>query len=279
MFTAAGLLGLDTADACLVSSSSRLVWRLPRAGAALFVTRSATKTRDQVLGEVHAVEAARDAGVRTPRPLGTPVDLPGQRFATAYEWVPTTGHPAPVQWVDVVGEAVRVASATTVALPGLTIDSAASPDSWTAVLDERLADDFGDVLAHAAATVADLVAQGPLVLCHGDLQPANAVVDTAGATWLLDFEYACAAPLEWDAAKVSILANRFGDPERPGPLLAAWGDLDPGRLRSCIAAQEAQLVVWLVRMALTGNAGAAAEARCRARTLVEGDRARWQHLR
>ena len=44
-----------------------------------------------------------------------------------------------------------------------------------------------------------------LVLCHGDVQPANIIVDPAGEPWLIDFEYACLAPREWDPAKLVIL--------------------------------------------------------------------------
>ncbi len=117
-----------------------------------------------------------------------------------------------------------------------------------------------------------------LVLCHGDVQPANIIVDPAGEPWLIDFEYACLAPREWDPAKLVILSRRFGDPAGVDDVLAAWPSLDHARLAECIRAQETLLVAWLVRMSLSGTSGAAAEARRRAGSLDE-PAAQWRHLR
>ena len=93
------------------------------------------------------------------------------------------------------------------------------------------------------------------MLCHGDLQPANILVDEYGGPWLIDLEYARLAPAEWDPAKLVVLSNRFGDPVRTDRCLTAWPELDRSRLQSCALVQETQSVAWLTQMALDGTHG------------------------
>jgi thiamine kinase-like enzyme len=149
---------------------------------------------------------------------------------------------------------------------------------WAEVLGEHLNLALAELCDRAAATIEALAVGDRLVLCHGDLQLANALVDGDGQAWLLDLEYACLAPREWDPAKLLILSRRFADPSSAEDVLAAWPTLDPDRLAACVAVQETQLVAWLTRMAVDGASGAAAEARHRARTLL-GKPQPWRHLR
>jgi aminoglycoside phosphotransferase (APT) family kinase protein len=141
--------------------------------------------------------------------------------------------------------------------------------------------DLANVLAErseiASVAVRRLTAHGDLVLAHGDLQPANALIGATGRAWLLDFEFARAAPREWDPGKLLVLSHRFGEPSDVGPLLGEWRQLDHARLAICADAQEVLIVLWLVRMAREGTAGAAEEARRRAATLA-GEDFVWHHL-
>lgn len=136
---------------------------------------------------------------------------------------------------------------------------------------------FTSAWDNAAQTLDALTQHGRCVLAHGDLQPANMLIDDQGDGWLIDFEYACVAPAEWDPAKVLILGHRFGDPSHPERLLTAWPGLDHTRLAACVRAQEALIVGWLVQMAVRGATEAGREARRRAQGLNGGGPI-WHHL-
>jgi hypothetical protein len=270
---AARRLGLSNARARLVSWSSRSIWHLPESHAALAITRPGAKAAPDVNAETNAARAAASAGVATPRILAGPIPIPGSRYATAFEWV--SGRRA-VQddWRAIVREASLLSDAVTVGVPTL---------SWPPAIESAdiLGDKLSNVLAEqsefASAAVRRLTAAGDLVLAHGDLQPANVLIDAAGRAWLVDFEFARAAPREWDASKLVVLNRRFGDPADVGPLLAEWRRLDRTRLAVCADAQEVLIVQWLVRMAREGTVGAAEEAHRRAATLAGADLV-WQHL-
>lgn len=278
LLDAADHAGLDPAGAELVSLSSRAMWHLPTAGAAVAITRPNSHTHAQVLNEARAVRAARTAEVRTPGLLGEVIELPGERYALTFEWL-DGARPAADAWPEIAAQAAHLAAAPTKGIQPLHLDPDTALDPrWTDILGPSLASSFAQRRADASREVDELAATGTLVLAHGDLQPANVLVDQGGDPWLLDFECASLAPIEWDAAKITILANRFGDPHEPGPLLQAWPSLDPSRLARCVTAQEVLIVGWLVQMAIHGTANAADEAPWRAETLDQSD-ARWHHLR
>jgi len=256
---AAELSGLDLAGAQLVSSSARDVWHLPAERAAVCITRPGARSWDQVTNEARAVHAARAAGVRTPPILGGPFELPDVRFALVFEWL--DARPATGAWPELVEAAARLAHAPTDGLSTLVTHFAHPPERWAELLGVSAAARLTARWHQAAAAVTRLVHEGPLVLCHGDLQLSNALVDDQGMGWLLDLEHAGLAPPEWDPAKILILSHRFGAPAAPGTLLSRWPSLDRARLADCVAAQETLNIGWLVQMALTGTRGAAAEAR------------------
>lgn len=277
LLEAAECADLDPAGAQLVSLSSRAMWHLPTARAAVAITRPGTCDHGRVIQEARAVRAARACGVRTPDLRHDVIDLAGERFALVFDWIEGSA-PSPGSWPPIVAEAAKLARAPTDGIQTLRLDRAATDGQWATILGPSLAPDFAKRWQRASREVDDLAATGPLVLAHGDLQPANVLVDSAGTPWLLDFECARLAPVEWDPAKIIILGNRFGNPHEPGPLLSAWPPLDPSRLARCVAAQEVLNVGWLVQMAINGTADAAAEARRRAGSLAQSD-ARWRHLR
>lgn len=275
---AGAVLGLATAAASLVSSTSRIIWHLPGPAAAVLISRSGTKGLDEVDAEANAVRAASDNGVRTPRLLAGPIELENRRVALAYEWI--EGRPAAeADWPGVGRELATLARGTGAGLTVLRWPSDLPESHWTGVLGADLGKRFSQHCRHAQASIDAMTSdRSKLVLCHGDVQPANVIVDADGAPWLIDFEYACLAPREWDPAKLVILNRRFGDPHDLPGVLASWPALDRTRLAVCVRVQEALLVAWLVRMALNQTLGALAEARRRARSLDEGSQ-RWRHLR
>ena len=268
-------LRLDPTGARLASASSRWIWHLPDAAAALFVTRPGTKDRDSLSYELTAAAAARSVGVRTPALLAGPVQF-GASFAFAVEWVDAVPFTSDA-WPDVTRQLALLADADATGIPPLTWHADWPRPEWRDVLGEGLAAALVDRCVSSNEDLARLLA-GDLVLAHGDVQPANALLDRSGSTWLVDFEYARRTPREWDPAKLSILTRRFGDPADAAELLPAWPPLDPNRLAACVAAQETQIVAWLADMALNGTDGAASEARQRAAGLDDPS-ARWQHLR
>jgi hypothetical protein len=273
---AARRLGLISTDARLVAWSSRLVWHLPDANAALAISRPGTKTEQDVVAETTAGRAALAAGVATPRVLAGPIELVDSRFATAFEWI--SGRRAgPADWPAVVREAARLPKSATTGVPVLAWPATAAERGDALVLGTDLATVLVERSEIASAILEGLTAAGDLVLAHGDLQPSNAIIDAAGRAWLLDLEFACAAPREWDPSKLLVLHRRFGDPADLGSLLPRWRRIDQARLAACADAQEVLLVLWLVRMAREGTVGAAEEARRRAATLA-GDRHAWRHL-
>lgn len=275
---AARSLHLDPTDARLVSASSRLVWHLPRAGVALYVTRPGAKTRQQLDHEVEAVRAARAVEVRTPQVFAGPVRLDGEQYGVAFEWVAGRPPTSPDEWNSAVDEAAKLADAGPVSVPRLRIDLV-DPTAAEPVIGPHLARALARASVQAAAVVDDLMASQPLAMCHGDLQPANVIIDATGAAWLLDFEYSRLGPAEWDLAKLHVLERRFGVPPVPQTLPCQWQRLTDERVARCLAPVEAQLVAWLVSMAAIGSQGAGEEARRRALTVVGDSNAQWNHLR
>ncbi|WP_219417714.1 aminoglycoside phosphotransferase family protein [Pseudonocardia nigra] len=277
MIDAAERLGLDCNGARMISSSSRMIWYLPRSGSALVLTRPATKTSEGVASEAAAIRAAVGAGVHTPRLIAGPIGLPEHRHAMACEWV-AGRPPAAEDWPGIVAESARLATASPEGLPELRWPPDVPDARSLPVLGQRLASDFVSRCREASGALGSLVRSGGVVLSHGDLQPGNVLVDVDDHAWLIDLEYACLAPREWDPAKLLILSRRFADPPDVDQLLPAWGDLDAARLEQCVAAQEVLLVGWLCRMAAQGTVGAGEEARRRAASLTD-PRSRWRHLR
>ncbi|WP_219417622.1 phosphotransferase [Pseudonocardia nigra] len=276
MTDAAERLGLEHTGARMISSSSRMIWHLPRSGSALTLTRPGAKTSAAVASEAAAIHAAVAAGVRTPRLIAGPITLHEHRHAMACEWV-TGRRPARKDWPAIVAETARLATASTERVLELRWPPDVPDARSLAVLGERLAANFVSRCRAASDALGSLVRPGGVVLSHGDLQPGNVLIDPDDQAWLIDLEYACSAPREWDPAKLLILSRRFADPPDVDQLLTAWGDLDAVRLEQCVAAQEVLLVGWLARMAVEGTAGAGAEARRRAASLTER-RAAWRHL-
>ena len=243
----------------------------------MLISRPGTKDSTDVRAEVAAVRAALAAGTRTPRLVAGPAELDDDRIVLAYDWIVSRPF-APGDWPSVARKLARLAGASTEGLAALEWPTGLPDERWHDVLGADRHATFTDRCEAAAAGIRALTAdRSGLVLCHADVQPANALVDTDGHPWLIDFEYACLAPREWDPAKVVILGRRFGDPPDVADVLSAWPDLDPSRLATCVEAQETLLVAWLARMALSGTAGAAGEARHRARSLGESD-VLWRHL-
>jgi hypothetical protein len=276
---AADRLHLTATGAELVSRSSRAVWHLPDEQMAVVITRPNTRSFEDVLGEAHAIHAAIAVGVRTPPILAGPVPLEAGRTALAYRWIERATPPTEPTWPDTVTQAARLAHARTEGIPRLRMTLGATPAQYKEVLGPELNREFTRHWRTATSIAERLLTTGPLVLCHGDLHPGNLLLDTSGLCWLVDFEYACLGPTEWDAAKIAILARRFNDPPTPEPLLTAWGPhLDPARLAECVTAQEALTVSWLVAMAVRGTTRATTEAQHRAATLGTGEHHEWAHL-
>lgn len=274
MADAARLLDLDPADARLMSSSSRLIWHLPAAGAALTISRPGSKSRQDVEAETAAMRAAAAVGVQTPCLRGGPANVQRDRWAFATDWI-IGRRPGYGDWPAIAATAARLADAPTAGV---------RPFRWPDGLDDqRIGDVLGPELheellhrfAVAALAFGELVATDPPVLAHTDLAPANVLCNDTGA-WLLDLEYASLTPREWDPAKLVILARRFGDPPDAESLLGAWNSLDRDRLLRCVDAEEVLLVAWLAQMATRDAPGAADEARRRAQSLDTVSR--WQHL-
>jgi len=274
--SATARLGLDGAGARVVSSTSRIIWHLPGPGVALLISRPRAKRFADVEAEARAVRVATDVGARTPRLVAGPVPIDGERIALVYDWV--EGRPlTTADWPAAAREFAALARGSARGLAVLQWPADLPDDRWAEVLGAELHATFAERCQHGATTIRAMTTnRDALVLCHGDIQPANVIVDSAGAPWLLDFEYSCLAPREWDPAKVVILNSRFDDPHDVDDVLSSWPALDPARVAECVRAQETMLVAWLARMALDGTAGAAGEARRRARSL--DDNAPWRHL-
>lgn len=275
MVAAAQLLDVDATGAELISGSSRMIWHLPAAALALTISRPGTKTLDDVTAETNAMRAATAAGVRTPALRAGPVAVPADRWAFATNWIDGR-RPTSADWPAVAAAAARLAGAP---IDGL------RPLAWPDGLDDpRIVDMLGqglhaELIARSTAaelTYRELFGNCSPVLAHTDLQPANALCNDSG-TWLIDMEFAAQAPREWDPAKLVILANRFGDPVDPTPLLKFWNPIDKDQLRLCAEVQEVLIVAWLGRMATTGPAEVRRETVRRAATLSDRTSS-WMHL-
>jgi len=210
--------------------------------------------------------------------IAEPVPVAERRFGLAYRWI--EGRPLVAgEWPAVAVEAAKLAQAKDGHLRQLSSPASWPDPAWISILGRQLYSTIAQQCRQAAAAIRELTrTSGDLVLCHGDLQPSNVIFDRSSRPWLIDMEYAGLAPPEWDPAKLVILANRFGEPGRLDDVLNAWPPLDASRLTVCVAAQETQIVAWLVQMAIDGTPGAADEARDRARTLG-GEALPWRHLR
>ncbi|MGH3804576.1 MAG: phosphotransferase family protein, partial [Pseudonocardiaceae bacterium] len=236
---AAELARLDSTDCRLASRAARLIWKLPACGAAVAITRPGGHSLDLVTGQVCSIQAARAAGVRTPALLTGPLTLPGRRYALVFEWVDGVTQTSEETWPHVAEQAARLADVPLrPRLPRLELKQVSSANSRSRALGTELARRFAGHWETACASVNRMMAAAPLALCHGDLQPANCILDNAGRTWLIDWEYSCIAPMEWDPAKLVILAHRFGEPANAEPLLAYWPAIHPDRLADCVTAQE-----------------------------------------
>jgi aminoglycoside phosphotransferase (APT) family kinase protein len=66
---------------------------------------------------------------------------------------------------------------------------------------------------------------GEIVVCHGDLHPANLIVDEAGSVVLLDWEVAVLAPREYDVARSQLMLELIPGIRVPAilPLLQVFG--------------------------------------------------------
>lgn len=276
MHDAAQRLGLDTSGSRLVSASSRLIWYLPVDQVALTITRPDSRPADDIGAEVAAVRSATAGGVRTPPLLADPIELAGSRFALPYRWIAGRAFQS-TDWPAGVTEAAKLAACNPEGLRRLSWSTNWPDPAWEALLGHELFIEFSRHARHADQVVNDLLRTANLVLCHGDLQPGNFIVDEAGRPWLIDLEYACLAPPGWDAAKIIILSDRFGDPAPHDDLLRAWGRLNQRALVSCVFTQEIQIVCWLLRMAGVCGSHVGSESRARAATLTNRNR-RWQHL-
>ena len=198
------------------------------------------------------------------------------RLVLAFSWIDGRTL-ATADWPAASAEAAKLAQAQPDGLSALLWPPSWPDPSWQEVLGSNLFTELSEHVLRAERSLRDLLNSDNLVLCHGDLQPANILVNKCGDPWLIDLEYACLAPSEWDPAKLVILSSRFGDPLAIERCLAAWPQLDKSRLRSCVLVQEAQIVAWLTQMALSGAHGAADESRARAGNLRRAAR-RWRHL-
>ncbi|GAA3249465.1 hypothetical protein GCM10017691_60560 [Pseudonocardia petroleophila] len=276
MHDAAQQLGLDTTGSRLISASSRLIWHLPVDRVALTITRPGSKTADDIGAEVAAVRSASAGGVRTPPLLAEPIELADSRFALPYRWIDGRAFES-TDWPAGVVEAAKLARCDPEGLRRLRWPTDWPDPAWEPLLGQPLFTEISGRVHQAEQAVDDLLRVDNLVLCHGDLQPANFLVDEAGDPWLVDLEYACLTPPGWDAAKIILLADRFGDPASYDDLLRAWGELNPRDLASCVLAQEVQIVCWLLRMARAGGSRVEEESRARAKTLTNRHR-RWRHL-
>lgn len=275
MLDAAAQLGVDPHDARLVSSSSRMMWHLPRAGMALAISRAGDKSAADVTAEARAVRAACEAGVRTPPLVAEPLVLAEARHVLAFQWV--DGRPAsPGDWTAAAAEAAKLAAADADSFRPLRWPADWPRKQWSAIIGQQLFDMLADHTRRAGFLYREMM-QGELVPAHCDLQPANFLIDSHGCAWVIDFEYASLAPPGWDPAKIVILSRRFGDPPSSDDLLDCWSPSALARIRNITFVQEALLVGWLADMALNGTSGAHCEVRARSASL--GADARWRHLR
>jgi aminoglycoside phosphotransferase (APT) family kinase protein len=82
-----------------------------------------------------------------------------------------------------------------------------------------------DLAAAAAWLEANVPADGPAVLCHGDLHPFNVLVDDAGAVTVLDWSAALLAPATYDLGFTSLVLAEppLFVPPRLRPVVRAAG--------------------------------------------------------
>ncbi|MFE9966411.1 phosphotransferase [Streptomyces sp. NPDC005525] len=271
---AARASGLSTGGLRLVSSSSRLVWHAPDANAAITVTRPGTKTLDQVAHETRAIGAFADAGVRTPRLLNGPIRVPGRRFAFLTEWVDNAPPPSRERaWTLMAEQASLVAGAATEGIQPVHMPAVAQ-STWRELMGPDEGERFSVRWDDARSAIANQMDSGQRVVAHDDLHPGNALIDASGRCWLVDLEYACIAPPEWDLAALLVLHRRFGDPRNLDALLTYWPSHDPERLAACVTARE---ILVVGRLLLMRTPNAIDEGKRRARGLF-GDGPPWRHL-
>lgn len=276
MHDAAQPLGLDTSGSRLVSASSRLIWHLPVDQVALAITRPGSKTTDDIAAEVAAVRSVTAGGVRTPPLLAEPIELAHSCFALPYRWVDGRAFES-ADWPAGVAEVAKLARCHPEGLRLLAWPTNWPDPAWKTVLGRTLFAEFSVHVHHAKQALSNLLSRHNPVLCHGDVQPANFLMDQTNNPWLIDLEHACLAPPGWDAAKIVLLSNRFGDPASPAVILDSWPSASAHCLETQTKAQEIQIVSWLLEMTGHGTLGAGQEARFRAVSLAD-PRRHWRHL-
>jgi hypothetical protein len=275
MLAAAAQLRLDPRNARLVSSSSRMMWHLPRAGTALAISRAGAKRLSDVMAEASAVLAAGEVGVRTPPLLDAPLTVDESRHVLAFRWVdgrPLGAH----EWRSAAVEAAKLAAANTSAFRPLAWPAAWPRLQWLTILGDELFEKLADYCYAASIAFSEML-QGNLAPAHCDLQPANFLIDDQGRAWLIDFEYASLAPPGWDPAKLLILSRRFHDPAGCEDLLSVWPNSTTVNIDAIAEVQEVLLVAWLADMTLNDTPTAEPETRARVASLDTLDR--WRHLR
>lgn len=194
-----------------------------------------------------ATAAAARAGVAVPRPLGL-----------AHERLLLESHLDGVVWQPFAGAVDAAQSAAAAAVVARLHDAplpAALPQHGPlAELDlvlravedlERLDPELGWLAAQLADRLAhDVPLASPSVLAHGDLHPAQILLD-GGAAGLCDFDRACIAPVALDLATLHAHCVA-ADPQR-GEAVAARFVADYARHRALPAAGE---LAWWTACAL-----------------------------
>lgn len=173
-------------------------------------------------GEVQTAEVLREHGVATPRVLFR--EVLDHRCVTAVEQLTPVGT---VDW-RAVGE--LVARLHTIPVTALSVPSCTSFDHWR--FDEllELARPAIDVEAYEALCECHErwrhwrdVATHNIVVCHGDVQPAN-VVPTATGPVLIDLDLRCTAPAAYDHAALLTWEHRWnGTPGTYAAFAAGYG--------------------------------------------------------
>lgn len=226
------------------------------------------------------------AGVRVPRPLAPDVVVSGDGLQVTV-WERIVAQPgARVHWVE-VGSMVAAVHRLD---PGG--DAHPLPFAWDfpwwdgAALLQRTAD-LVDPEASAAlhrAWDADrswrLLAEGDLVVCHGDVHPGN-VLAAADGPVILDWDLFCLAPAGWDHAPLLTWEERWGGDPGIYPDFAAGYGVSLGDDPTTVALARLRLLAaTLMRLeAGRGDPAAAEEAQQRLRWWRgDPDAPRWRPM-
>lgn len=216
------------------------VWRLDAGGSSYAAKELFWNPPDEarVAAEVDLVERCRAVGVRSQRAVGSADggylvrSSDGSRWWRLYEWIdgrtPERQDPATASWlVSQLGYIHRAA------VPG---DPYGPDDSWYHRIDadwDQLASDaaaarlpWAGQLASAVpelvelSTLVDSVPAGPAVQSHRDLNGSNAVLDTGGRLWLVDWDNH--GPQEPWRELGALLTEHLRDPARLSELTSAY---------------------------------------------------------